>query len=367
MFSDSYRASINGTSTDLQTVELSGGARIFRIFRDSFFRTLEAHNPVEGLEAEHILTAIRNASGTRPALFIPEISFEFLAKKQIARLNEPALQCVEMVFEEMERLISLCCFPELSRFRLLRDRIVQCTMDLLRSRLEPTNRFVEDLIAIEVAYINTMHPDFEGTALLSQNVDPVKASVVDGPAIDAAPLPAAPAPKAASAAATAPIAQETEGRFNLSLFGLGRSKQDPLPQAVSIIGASDVLESLPAARPRPQASAVPLPSSAPATRTPKQMREVEMMRSLIVSYFSIVRKRVQDTVPKAIMHFMVNFVNEQLQNELVRSLYKPDSLAELLEEDPSLAAQRKSTAEMLAALQRASVIVTEVSDADLAV
>ena len=52
---------------------------------------LQAHNPVEGLEAEHILTAIRNASGTRPALFIPEISFEYLAKKQIARLCDPGI------------------------------------------------------------------------------------------------------------------------------------------------------------------------------------------------------------------------------------------------------------------------------------
>lgn len=90
-----------------------------------------------------------------------------------------------------------------------------------------------------------------------------------------------------------------------------------------------------------------------------------MMRSLIVSYFSITRKRIQDTIPKAIMHFMVNHINDQLQNELVRSLYKPDHLDELMLEDPSIAAQRKSTAEMLQALQRASVIVTEVTDSDL--
>ena len=46
-------------------------------------------------------------------------------------------------------------------------------MDLLRSRLDPTNKFVEDLIAIEVAYINTTHPDFEGSALLGSNFDSV--------------------------------------------------------------------------------------------------------------------------------------------------------------------------------------------------
>ena len=76
-----------------------------------------------------------------------------------------------------------------------------------------------------------------------------------------------------------------------------------------------------------------------------------MMRALIVSYFAIARKRIQDTVPKSIMHFMVNFIDEQLQNELVRCLYKPDALSELLQEDPSVASQRAATAEMLSALQ----------------
>jgi len=30
-----------------------------------------------------ILTAIRNATGPRPALFVPEVSFELLVKRQI--------------------------------------------------------------------------------------------------------------------------------------------------------------------------------------------------------------------------------------------------------------------------------------------
>ncbi len=29
-------------------------------------------------------------------------------------------------------------------------------------------------------------------------------------------------------------------------------------------------------------------------------REVEMMRTLIVAYFAIARKRIQDTIPKAV-------------------------------------------------------------------
>ena len=82
-----------------------------------------------GLSTRDILTAIRNATvshgcylvsmlqntlfircvfslkGPRPALFVPEISFELLVKRQIRRLEDPGLRCVELVHEEMQRII----------------------------------------------------------------------------------------------------------------------------------------------------------------------------------------------------------------------------------------------------------------------
>lgn len=50
-----------------------------------------------GLTRMDILTAIRNATGPRPALFVPEVSFELLVKRQIRRLEDPSLRCVELV------------------------------------------------------------------------------------------------------------------------------------------------------------------------------------------------------------------------------------------------------------------------------
>lgn len=46
--------------------------------------------------------------GPRPSLFVPEISFELLVKRQIRRLEEPSLRCVELVHEEMQRIIQHC-------------------------------------------------------------------------------------------------------------------------------------------------------------------------------------------------------------------------------------------------------------------
>lgn len=50
-----------------------------------------------GLTRMDILTAIRNATGPRPALFVPEVSFELLVKRQIRRLEDPSQRCVELV------------------------------------------------------------------------------------------------------------------------------------------------------------------------------------------------------------------------------------------------------------------------------
>lgn len=39
---------------------------------------------------------------------MPEVSFELLVKKQVKRLEEPSLRCVELVHEEMQRIIQHC-------------------------------------------------------------------------------------------------------------------------------------------------------------------------------------------------------------------------------------------------------------------
>ena len=46
------------------------------------------------------------------------------------------------------------------RFPKLHEKIVDVVTQLLRSRLPKTNEMVENLVDIELAYINTKHPDF---------------------------------------------------------------------------------------------------------------------------------------------------------------------------------------------------------------
>jgi dynamin 1-like protein len=142
--------------------ELHGGARISYIFNEIFGKTLQNIDPFEGLEDDDIRTAIANANGVRPALFVPEIAFDHLVRRQIQRLEDPGQRCLDLVVDELQKIISQSETVELHRFPDLRDRTIDCVYHLLKSCISPANKMIANLIQIELAYINTSHPDFIG-------------------------------------------------------------------------------------------------------------------------------------------------------------------------------------------------------------
>ena len=163
-FATSFTTSIDGTSTEISTKELSGGARIYYIFNSVFGNSLESIDPTSNLSALDIRTAIRNSTGPRPSLFVPEMAFDLLVKPQIKLLEIPSQRCVELVYEELIKICHTCGSTELSRFPRLQAKLIEVVSDLLRERLGPASQYVESLISIQRAYINTNHPNFLGAA-----------------------------------------------------------------------------------------------------------------------------------------------------------------------------------------------------------
>lgn len=51
--------------------EYKGGSRINYIFHDIFTRTINGMDPFDSLRDDDIRTAIKNANGLRPNLFVP--------------------------------------------------------------------------------------------------------------------------------------------------------------------------------------------------------------------------------------------------------------------------------------------------------
>ncbi|XP_039198266.1 dynamin-1-like protein isoform X7 [Crotalus tigris] len=356
-FASEYCNTIEGTAKYIETSELCGGARICYIFHETFGRTLESVDPLGGLNTIDILTAIRNATGPRPALFIPEVSFELLVKRQIKRLEEPSLRCVELVHEEMQRIIQHCSnysTQELLRFPKLHDAIVEVVTSLLRRRLPITNEMVHNLVAIELAYINTKHPDFaDACGLINNNIEEQRRNRL------AREMSSHGLRDKASLASGEGIPESGTGNWRGMLKSskteeiLAEEKSKPvtvLPASPQKGHAVNLLD-------------VPVPVARKLSA--REQRDCEVIERLIKSYFLIVRKNIQDSVPKAVMHFLVNHVKDTLQSELVGQLYKALLLDDLLTESEDMAQRRKEAADMLQALQRASQIIAEIRETHL--
>ncbi|CAN7939605.1 unnamed protein product [Ixodes hexagonus] len=388
-FASSYCSTIEGTARNIETTELCGGARICYIFHETFGRTLDSIHPLGGLSTLDILTAIRNATGPRPALFVPEVSFELLVKRQIRRLEEPSLRCVELVHEEMQRIIQHCgteVQQEMLRFPKLHECIVEVVTQLLRRRLPAANTMVENLVAIELSYINTKHPDFHDAALAGTLAKEVtkrnKMADINGyPAIAAGEgdKPAAPnakvpvRPMKVMLKPTFKIPRTFSARTDVAnaLADVANAGTDVANTGTDVanLGAdaanarTDVANRKPMSRPwGPMSRAKELPTAGSRKLSPREQRDCEVIERLIRSYFLIVRKSIQDSVPKAIMHFLVNFVKDNLQSELVTHLYKHDCFDQLLAESEHVAVRRREAAQMVKALHKASQIIGEIRE-----
>lgn len=107
-FARDFVSSIEGTNLEISTKELSGGARIYYIFSDVFGHALGSIDSTQDLDNQDIRTAIRNSTGPRPSLFVPEVAFDLLVKPQIKLLERPSLRCVELVYEELVKICHNC-------------------------------------------------------------------------------------------------------------------------------------------------------------------------------------------------------------------------------------------------------------------
>ena len=169
-FASSFISSIDGTSSEISTKELGGGARIYYVFNSVFGNSLETIDPNINLSILDIRTAIRNSTGPRPSLFVPELAFDLLVKPQIKLLEIPSQRCVELVYEELIKICHTCGSTELSRYPRLQGKLIEVVSNLLRERLGPSSFYVESLISIQRAYINTNHPNFLGAAAAMSSV-----------------------------------------------------------------------------------------------------------------------------------------------------------------------------------------------------
>lgn len=417
--STSHTTTINGATFD----ELYGGARISYIFHQVFGRSLNSVGAFDGLSEDEIRTTIGNANGTRPALFVPEISFDILVRRQIRRLEQPGVQCVDLVYDELQRIAAQSEPTELTRYPNLRDRMMDVVSALLKRSVGPTQTWVSNLVRIELSYINTNHPEFIGGSRAVAKLMEKLANEKDMAARQAAAVPpiatmtpVKESPITSNVGAT-PLSSSSLEKYmddghSSSLHGappqhvvvdrhgsassnngdnggimnfIFRGGNTSQPTAGGMRPRSDSwnnrgpINSMRSTNAHHGNSSVGGGSGRPPTivqlpQVPDTMRqtdapptdrervETEIIKSLIDSYFSIVRKNYIDMVPKTIMYFLVNHVKDELQNELVSELYREAEVKFLMKEAEDIAMRRRTCLEMRDLLEKALEIVNEVRD-----
>ncbi|KAF3599303.1 hypothetical protein F2Q69_00032928 [Brassica cretica] len=368
-YCEAYSSLLEGKSEEMSTSELSGGARIHYIFQSIFVKSLEEVDPCEDFTDDDIRTAIQNATGPRSALFVPDVPFEFLVRRQISRLLDPSLQCARFIFDELVK-----------RFPVLRKRMDEVIGDFLREGLEPSEAMIGDIIDMEMDYINTSHPNFiGGTKAVEAAMQNVKSSRVPHPV--ARPKdPVEPERTSSSASQVksrsflgrqangivpdqgvvsadaekaAPAANANDSRWGIpSIFRGGENRavtkenflNKPFNDAVEDMSQNLSMIYL------KEPPAVLRPSE---THSEQEDIEIQITKLLLKSYYDIVRKNIEDSVPKAIMHFLVNHTKRELHNVFIKKLYRENLFEEMLQEPDEIAVKRKRTRETLHILQQA--------------
>lgn len=336
-FCNEYRTVLDGNNQELSSIELSGGARISFVFHELYANGVKAVDPFDQVKDIDIRTILYNSSGSSPALFVGTTAFELIVKQQIKRLEDPSIKCVSLVYDELIRILGqLLNKPLFRRYPALKEKCHAVVVSFYKKAMDPTNKLVRDLVAMESCYVNTGHPDFlnghRAMAIVNDRHNASKPTQVDPKT--GKPLPASALPPR-TASPTLDATPDSGGFFG-SFFAQKNKKK---------MAAMD--------SPPPQLKAS-------GTLSEKESNEVEVIKLLINSYFNIVRRTMIDMVPKAIMLTLVQHTKDEMQRELLENMYRANELDDLLKESEHTVRRRKECVQMVESLSKASEIVSQV-------
>uniref|UniRef100_K3Y5J9 Dynamin-type G domain-containing protein n=1 Tax=Setaria italica TaxID=4555 RepID=K3Y5J9_SETIT len=305
----------NRVSTD----KLSGGARIHYIFQSIFVKSLEEVDPCKSITDEDIRTTIQNYGGPKGAMFLPEVPFEILVRKQIGRLLDPSLQCAQFIYDELIKISHGCLTSELQKFPILKKRMGEVVSSFLRDGLRPAETMITHIIEMEDGTI--IGSDIQLTAERGQKSRAVFA-------------------RDATRKATSEQASTADTDAGTNLTGGSQMGNSQVGGSSSIKLPSIIQLKEP-------------PITLKPSETEQDATEVAIVKLLIKSYYDIVRKSIEDAIPKAVMHFLVNHTKRDLHNFLIRKLYRENLLNELMRETDEVLIRRQRIQETLEVLEQA--------------
>ncbi|XP_036794736.1 dynamin-2 isoform X10 [Oncorhynchus mykiss] len=401
-FGVDFEKRIEGSGDQVDTAELSGGAKINRIFHERFpFELVKIVFDEKELRRE-ISHAIKNVHGVRTGLFTPDLAFEAIVKKQIIKLKEPCIKCIDLVIQELINTVRQCT-NKLGSYPRLREETERIVTTYVREREGKTKDQVMLLIDIELSYINTNHEDFIGFANAQQrNIHQNKKRAIPNQVIRKGWLTINISIMkggskeywfilTAESLSWYKDEEEKEKKYMLPLdnlklrdvekgfmstkhvFGVfntesSRNVYKDLRQIELACDTQEDVDSWKASFLRagvyPEKDQVDTEDTAPSetfSMDPQLERQVETIRNLVDSYIGIVNKSIRDLMPKTIMHLMINSAKDFIHSELLAYLYSSGDQNSLMEESADQAQRRDEMLRMYHALKEALHIIGDIT------
>ncbi|XP_031168358.1 dynamin-3 isoform X4 [Sander lucioperca] len=418
-FGVDFEKCIEGSGDQVDTNELSGGAKINRLFHERFpFELVKIVFDEKELRRE-ISHAIKNVHGVRTGLFTPDLAFEVIVKKQIVKLKTPCLKCIDLVIQELINTVRQCT-NKLSSYPRLREETERIVTTHVREREGKTKDQVLLLIDIELSYINTNHEDFIGFANLDyrrlddgsppgygnnsaqqRNTAANKKRAIPNQVIRKGWLTINISIMkggskeywfvlTAESLSWYKDEEEKEKKYMLPLDNLKirdvekgfmstkhifaifnteqRNVYKDLRQVELTCDSQEDVDSWKASFLRagvyPEKDQTENEDAAPAdtfSMDPQLERQVETIRNLVDSYIGIINKTTRDLVPKTIMHLMINSAKDFIHSELLAYLYSSGDQNSLMEESQDQAQRRDEMLRMYHALKEALLIIGDIS------
>uniref|UniRef100_A0A8U8CAL9 dynamin GTPase n=1 Tax=Geospiza parvula TaxID=87175 RepID=A0A8U8CAL9_GEOPR len=367
-FGVDFEKRIEGSGDQVDTLELSGGARINRIFHERFpFELVKMEFDEKDLRRE-ISYAIKNIHGVRTGLFTPDLAFEAIVKKQVVKLKEPCLKCVDLVIQELINTVRQCT-SKLGSYPRLREETERIVTTHIREREGKTKDQILLLIDIELSYINTNHEDFIGFVIRRGWLTINNISIMKGGSKEYWFV------LTAESLSWYKDEEEKEKKYMLPLDNLKirdvekgfmstkhifaifnteqRNVYKDLRQIELACDSQEDVDSWKASFLRagvyPEKDQVDENGENTFSMDPQLERQVETIRNLVDSYVGIINKSIRDLMPKTIMHLMINNTKDFIHSEL------------LMEESAEQAQRRDEMLRMYHALKEALAIIGDIS------
>ncbi|XP_007569359.1 dynamin-1a isoform X1 [Poecilia formosa] len=422
-FSVDFEKCIEGSGDQIDTAELSGGARINRIFHERFpFELVKMEFDEKELRKE-ISYAIKNIHGIRTGLFTPDMAFETIVKRQIGKIKEPCTKCVDMVISELVNTVRQCT-KKLAQYPMLREEMERIVTQHIRDRENRTKGQVLLLIDIELSYMNTNHEDFIGFANAQQRINQMNKKKMAGNQDEIMPergvndrykvirkgwltinnigIMKGGAKEywfvlTAESLSWYKDDEEKEKKYMLPVDNLKlrdvekgfmsskhifalfnteqrnvykdyrqlelacESQEDVDAWKASFLRAGVYPERVTEKEGKSEGGDENGSDNFMHSMDPQLERQVETIRNLVDSYMAIVNKTVRDLIPKTVMHLMINNTKEFINAELLAQLYSCGDQNTLMEESQEQAQHRDEMLRMYHALREALSIIGDIS------